>query len=61
MSVITLMAFFITHTICVIKNAICVIMCILQITWYKSQYTRERVRTYIKKQMTKFFNECEPS
>ena len=29
-----------------------------KLAWYKSQYTRERVRTYIKKQMTKFFEEC---
>ena len=24
-------------------------------------YTRERVRDYIKKQMTKFFTECQPA
>ena len=32
-----------------------------KLAWYKSQYKRERVRDYIKKQMTKFFNECEPA
>ena len=32
-----------------------------KLAWYKSQYTRERVRDYIKKQMTKFFTECQPA